>query len=147
MTPELQKAFDFASDATKQLITVATGVITVTVLFSKDLDARSRHWALAAWIVLTLSVLGGLAVLGNLSGHLQNASTKCETPTINGTGIRFFSRCQFFLFWLGVCLVMVFGIFAMDVNPEAGHNANHPVTVNCVAPPATLQQPAQPPRP
>lgn len=69
-----KQAFDFAADSTKQLITIATGVVTVTVLFSKDLDAVSRGWALAAWIVLLLSIGSGLAALLNMSGNLHNAA-------------------------------------------------------------------------
>jgi len=42
-TPEeRKKAIDFAADATKQLITVAAGVITATVIFSKDLNSSAR---------------------------------------------------------------------------------------------------------
>jgi hypothetical protein len=58
-----KQSFDFASDSTKQLITIATGVVTATVLFSKDLDSLSRWLALAAWIVLTISVMSGVAAL------------------------------------------------------------------------------------
>jgi hypothetical protein len=38
MNPEerLKKAFDFSADLTKQLITLATAIITLTITFSKD---------------------------------------------------------------------------------------------------------------
>jgi len=43
-----KQSFDFTADSTKQLITVAAGVVTATVLFSKDLDAISRGLAYAS---------------------------------------------------------------------------------------------------
>jgi hypothetical protein len=36
MTEREKRAFDFASDLTKQLITLSTSIVTVTFLFSKD---------------------------------------------------------------------------------------------------------------
>ena len=52
-----KQSFDFTADSTKQLITVAAGVVTATVLFSKDLDAISRGLAYASWIALIFSVM------------------------------------------------------------------------------------------
>jgi hypothetical protein len=129
-------SFDFLSDSTKQLITVATGVVTATVLFSKDLDAFSRHWALAAWVVLTLSVLFGIAVLFNMSGNLHNtAQGEYPAPSIAASGIRFFSIGQISFFLLGIALLIVFGCFATTV--PAAVDAK-PLTVNCIVPPAQV---------
>jgi hypothetical protein len=133
MTPEVQKAFDFASDTTKQLITVATGVVTATVLFSTGLDARSREWALASWIVLTVSVVFGLMTLMNLCGNLENA-TATKPASIYASGIRILSGIQFVLFLIGVGLVVVFGVFAARAVVPA--TPTTPITVNCPATPS-----------
>src|SRR5216683_4977881 len=94
-----KQSFDFAADSTKQLITVAAGIVTATVLFSKDLDAISRGWAYASWVALILSVMFGIAVLLNLSGNLTNAAEgKYRTPSLIADGIRFFSICQIGMF-------------------------------------------------
>lgn len=127
LSPEQQKAFDFASDATKQLITVATGVVTATVLFSSGLDTRSRAWGLASWIALTLSVVFGLMTLLNLTGNLQNA-TDAKPASINAKGIRQFSQIQIALFLVGVVLMVAFGFFATKSTPV------QPITVTCTAP-------------
>jgi len=37
MKENQKKAFDFASDTTKQLITLSTAIVTLTVTFSKDI--------------------------------------------------------------------------------------------------------------
>jgi hypothetical protein len=132
MSPEQQKAFDFASDATKQLITVATGVVTATVLFSFGLDTRSREWALASWTALTLSVVFGLMTLLNLTGNLQNA-TDAKPASINAKGIRQFSQIQIGLFLIGIALLVVFGFFAAKANPVV---PVQPISVTCTAPQA-----------
>jgi hypothetical protein len=62
------KSFDFAADATKQLITVATGVVTAAVIFSKDFSPTGRGFAVTAWIFLILSVIFGIITLLGLVG-------------------------------------------------------------------------------
>jgi di/tricarboxylate transporter len=132
-----KQAFDFLGDSTKQLITVATGVVTATVLFSKDLDTTSRDWALAAWVVLTLSVIFGIFTLFNMSGNLNKAAIGTYTaPNLTAGDIRFFSACQIVSFLLGVVLVIAFGFFAVRIPPQPDPK---PITVNCV-----VQQPPPP---
>jgi hypothetical protein len=129
--PDTRKqAFDFAADATKQLITVATGVVTATAVFSKDLDSAARYWALASWIVLTISVLFGLAALLNMTGNLHNAIVKSVAPTLS-EGIQFFSKLQLGSFFLGIIMVIVFGFFAAAVKSPPDNKA---MTINCVVP-------------
>lgn len=141
--PDTRKqAFDFAADATKQLITVATGVVTATAVFSKDLDTTARYWALASWIVLTISVLFGLAALLNMTGNLHNAIVN-SVPPILSDGIQFFSKLQLGSFLLGIILVMIFGFFAAAVKSPPD---SKPMTINCVVPnppaPLVIQVPA-----
>lgn len=129
--PDLRKqAFDFAADSTKQMITVATGVVAATAVFSKDLDATARYWALASWIVLTISVLFGLSALLNMTGNLHNAITNSVPPTLS-PGIQFFSRWQLWIFLAGMVLVIGFGFVAAGVKPPPEIK---PMTVNCVVP-------------
>jgi len=78
--PDWRKhAFDFLGDSTKQLITVATGIVTITIIFSKDLLPHARISALCAWILLTISVIFGIWTLYTLSGILYEAAAD---PTI-----------------------------------------------------------------
>jgi hypothetical protein len=50
-----KKPFDFAQETTKQLISLATGVIAVTVTSSKDLggglSAETKGYPAAAWFL------------------------------------------------------------------------------------------------
>jgi hypothetical protein len=127
-----KQSFDFAADSTKQLITVAAGVVTATVLFSKDLDAISRDFAYASWIALIISVMFGIAVLLNLSGNLNNAAEgQYRTPSVIAGGIRFLSRGQIVMFLLGIILIFFFGYHAIKV-PKGSEKT---IAVNCVMPP------------
>ena len=69
------KAFDFYSDATKQLITLSTGIIALMIAFSKDvlgsMPGKARYVLLAALIMYLLSILCGLYTLLSLTGELQ----------------------------------------------------------------------------
>jgi uncharacterized membrane protein len=143
-----KQAFDFAADSAKQLITVATGVVTATILFAKELDSVTRGWALASWIAFLLSIGCGIAALFNMSGNLHNsAEGKYRNPDLDSHGINFFSLWQIWFFVAGVILVIVFGFFAVRTHPPSD---SKPVTVTCTAPPVVAQPPPacpKPPRP
>src|ERR1700678_3586944 len=129
--PDIRKqAFDFAADATKQLITVATGVIAATVIFSKDLDTVSRYLALIAWGVLILSVVFGIFALLSMVGSLHNALASSSPPALSAD-IHGWSQKQFWTFLTGMVFVMAFGFSAAGVKspPET-----KPLTVNCIVP-------------
>lgn len=71
-----KKAFDFAVDLTKQLITLSTAIITLTVTFSKDIiggivNSTNRYLLLFSWIFFIISILLGLLTLMALTGNLD----------------------------------------------------------------------------
>ena len=75
MEENKKKAFDFAADLTKQLITLSTAIITITVTFSKDIigviDDSNKYLLLFSWIVFIISILLGLMTLMALTGNLD----------------------------------------------------------------------------
>jgi hypothetical protein len=126
------------------MITVATGVVTATVLFSKDLDGAARNWALAAWIVLTLSVCAGIFALFNMSGNLHRAAEEIiPHPDVNASGIKSCSKFQVLAFVAGIFLLVPFGFHAIRVQPADNQK---PTTLSCVVPnmpaPVIVQVPA-----
>jgi hypothetical protein len=70
-----KKAFDFAADVTKQLITLSTAIITLTITFSRDLinfsTSSSKCFLLWAWILFIAAVFFGIWTLMALTGTLQ----------------------------------------------------------------------------
>ena len=136
-----KQSFDFAADSTKQLITVATGVVTATVLFSKDLDAISRGFAYASWIAFIISVILGIAVLLNLSGNLNNAADgKYREPSVIASGIRILSQGQIGMFLAGIVLLFFFGYHAIQI-PKGTDKS---ISVTCtMSPPSSQPIPAK----
>jgi hypothetical protein len=141
--PDWRKsAIDLAADSSKQLITVATGVITATVIFSKDLNMNfgGRVLAAVSWVVLIISVLCGLFTLLNISGQLEDCANKSLNPTLTERGFRFFSKGQLGFFVGGIAVTILFGLFAKtEKKPETP-----PVVVNCPAAQVTVVPPPCP---
>ena len=147
-----KKAFDFAADLTKQLITVASAIVTLTVTFSKDTPAPARPWAYAAWFCFLLSVLLGFGALMCMTGELQPKSGNGvgkTNPSIWKANITTFSGAQIFVFLVAISLTSWFGKVAMQ-SSRAEPTATPPQVCNCVisqpqpAAKAATPQPAGP---
>ncbi len=117
-TPIAEKAFDFAQDVTKQLITLATGIIALTVTFIHDLAASASttavHFVEAAWLVYLLSIAFGIVTLLQLTGNLERG----RPPSIYGKGITTASILQIVCFVGATSCVVIFGIKAHHLVPS-----------------------------
>jgi hypothetical protein len=106
------KPFDYVQDATKQVLTLSTGVVTITISFLKDIvseaptDARAALFI--AWGLFAVSILFGVATLLNLSGNVGAAADK-KSKGIYGPGIRTFSALQLIAFFFASVGVAYFG--------------------------------------
>jgi hypothetical protein len=89
-TPDInertKKSFDMAADASKQLITLATGIVALTITFSKDfvrgLSTDERVWVGRAWVAFFLSVIFGVWSLLALTGSMGTRKRSRGYPTI-----------------------------------------------------------------
>src|ERR1700679_3538279 len=110
MDERLKKAFDFSADLTKQLITLATGIITITITFShdfvKDQNAAPKGFAYTAWYCFLASIFFGIMTLSALTGNLDSKN-KSE-PTIFAMNILIFSIPQFLTFFVGLAFTIYF---------------------------------------
>ena len=133
-----KKAFDFVSDYTKQLITLATGIITLTVTFLGDELKASSVWSksllIASWGLFTLSICFGIMRLMALTGNLDpiKQGTK-PNLTITSANVRKTGMAQILAFALGLFLSVVFGIFQL-FNEPSKQDKNKTIII--------LQQPA-----
>lgn len=135
MEENQKKAFDFAADLTKQLITLSTAIITLTVTFSKDIVGGVNHSLLylliGTWATYILSILLGLSTLGALTGNLDPKSKKVkgtdgkvtETPvaptlTITSDNVTSTSKWQVFTFILALILTCVYGFLSASKNTK-----------------------------
>lgn len=76
----LMKSFDMVSDLVKQLITLSTGIVALTVTFLKDVvrnepagAARYLRWA---WTLYVLSMLSGILALMAVAGTMGRGLTE-----------------------------------------------------------------------
>jgi hypothetical protein len=107
---KIEKAFAFAQEAVKQMITLSTAIFTLTLAFLKDVAPAGTDTTLLelAWAGYLVSVVCGLFTLMNLAGQLQTASS----PSIYAPGIKFFGILQALLFLAALGLTFGYGLCA-----------------------------------
>lgn len=138
MKENQKKAFDFAADVTKQLITLSTAIITITITFSKDIinfaNSSAKNYLLWAWILFIATVFFGIWTLMALTGTLQPlkketnknpSESKTESSTtqentcdfdcsINSKNIRIPSMLQIFCFIVALSFSIAYGFNSLN---------------------------------
>jgi hypothetical protein len=117
MTEAERKAFDFAQEATKQLLTLATAVFALTLTFIKDAvageDAKNvLEWLHAGWGFYIASIAFGVVTLMMLAGNLERPH-RGQKPSIYGWNIVVFAIGQVGSFGCALVLTAIFGIKAI----------------------------------
>lgn len=103
------KAIEYAKNLSETLMTISTGIITITITFTKDFLPATKKlykkYALIGWLILLLSIISGLFHIMSLTGVLDSydgADIKIEENA------RFFMKCQFILFILGIASIIMY---------------------------------------
>lgn len=116
MDDKEKMAFEFAQECTKQFLTLATGIIALTITFSKDFlqgaPPNARPFAYWSWGFFLVSVSFGLLTLMALTGTLQPLDRKIKL-TIQGKNIRTVAGLQIMTFFAGLLFVVLFGAKAV----------------------------------
>ena len=118
MDERIKKAFDFAADLAKQLISLATGVIALKITFSKDFiqktPAAARIWALWGWCFLLASVLFGICTLMALTGNLGKGEDNGGTSLLDvyRLNVRIPATLQIATFLLALAATITFAVKA-----------------------------------
>ncbi|MBI4246747.1 MAG: hypothetical protein HY728_09615 [Candidatus Rokubacteria bacterium] len=114
LDPRVEKAFDFASDATKQLIALSTGILTLTITFAKDIlrdvTGLPRGLLGLAWLGYLVSVVAGVWVLLALTGTLEPPPGAPADVSIRGKNVVWPSIVQVLMFLAATALVVAFGL-------------------------------------
>ena len=114
ISDKLKKAFDFAQDTTKQLISLATGIIAITITFTKDilgnLPPGTKVYLGLSWLIFFLSIIFGVWALLAMTGSLEPKKGEKESISIRGSNVTLPSALQIISFLLGLALAIVYGM-------------------------------------
>jgi hypothetical protein len=118
MEEAVKKAFDFAADLTKQLITLATAIIGLTVTLGKDVlqktPPNSRPWAIASWTAFLFSIACGILTLMALTGTLDQDPKRPPVPvSIRCSSVKTYSGLQAISFLAALILTVVYACLAL----------------------------------
>jgi hypothetical protein len=115
--------FQSANDLAKQLITLATGILALSITFTKDVLKGSVvvTWPLKlAWIAWLLSVCFGIWTMMALTGMIfkitENAATSKAVSYGTSVGIPAF--LQILMFVLGIALLIFHGAKTLRLKSE-----------------------------
>jgi hypothetical protein len=107
-----EKAYDFAQELVKQIITLSSAIITVSIAFLKDLVSNApdgaRTMVAVSWIFFILAVLFGVLTLGALTGSLSN-----NKASIMETNMRAPAIVHVGSFIIGLVLIVIAGWWAL----------------------------------
>lgn len=119
MDPQIELAFKFASDLSKQLITLSTGILALTITFTKDLLGRvprKKVWTLKfSWIAYLSSIFCGIWHLMALTGTLVQI-TPSNDPLSIGWNARLPASLQILTFLFATVLIMYYGVVSLDIS-------------------------------
>lgn len=114
MNIEIQKSFDFAADLVKQLITLSTAIIAITVTFAKDIFGVSgscvSEWLIAAWVMFFICIFFGIWTLMALTGTLNSPDQTQKSLTIQGLNCRVPAGLQILAFLFGLAFTITYAV-------------------------------------
>jgi hypothetical protein len=111
-------AYKSANDLTVQLITLATGILALSITFMRDvIKSNSPTWALkGAWLMLLLSVIFGIWMIMAITGSVFRVTTHPEDfKTVSSylDSIQTPSMLQIVAFVTGIILLIFYGVRSM----------------------------------
>jgi len=132
-----QKAFDFCADAAKQLITLATGIVTITITFAKDfvtnVNESAKPLAYWAWFIYLASIVFGMLTLLALTAELEPKKTTTTLPSIRGAAATY-SGLQITSFGIAILLTIIFAIKAVNKPVQKpANNIEHAKKIDTIA--------------
>jgi len=117
-----------ATETTKQIITLSTGVVTLTITFydkfnTDSAQAAGAPWSLcAAWVLFGLCIVSALATLGAITGTLHHIDRQANGQTLtpaqlqlvnnmsDARNVRIPARIMAVLFIFGMAFTIAAGI-------------------------------------
>jgi hypothetical protein len=116
--------FQSANDLAKQLITLATGSLALSITFTKDIiktNAPVVTWPLKiAWVAWLASVCFGIWTMMALTGMIFQITENAAAvkPVTYGANVRIPAILQILTFLLGIALLIVHGAKMLRVKTQ-----------------------------
>lgn len=136
LTEREKKAVDAASEIAKQLITLSTGVIAVSLTFCKDVfDGHgSRGLLVASWVLYLVAICFGVWTLMAIAGTLDpgSASLAAAAPEPDarrpflGRNVRVPAALQVIGFVIATALSIGYGCAGTRAAPDASTQTQNP---------------------
>jgi len=117
-------AVNAASDLCKQLVVLATGILTLTITFTKEVvhdSPRARRLIAVAWVGYLASILCGIWELMAITGTLEPTAGVHPDPSIRGLNVVLPSILQITAFAVSTLLVVAFGIHSLRFRQHECH--------------------------
>jgi hypothetical protein len=109
-----EKAFEFAMEVTRQLLTLSAAILAVTITIARDIEGEVA-WLAAAWFAFLVSIVCGMWGLYALVVELNpGRHRRDEPPTLAASGVRAPALAQIGTFVLGTACLVIFGWTALE---------------------------------
>jgi hypothetical protein len=113
--------FNYAKDLAQQLITLSTGILALSITFTKDIVKdipESPFWILkAAWVTFLLSICCGIWTLMALAGTLMPRQAASIDQRLTFGSSLLPAQLQIIAFVIGIILIIIYG--AKSLGKEA----------------------------
>ncbi|MUW14703.1 hypothetical protein GJ633_08525 [Halorubrum sp. CBA1125] len=110
-----EKSFDFALSTTRQVVSLSTGFLALTITFlngsEPPVEGTARLVLIVSWIFFLFSIGFGVATMMALTGTLGKPDNK--DPSIYEGNVKTFAIFEMSSFIISVVLAVVFGIIVL----------------------------------
>jgi uncharacterized protein YegP (UPF0339 family) len=119
--------FASANDLAKQLITLATGILALSITFIKDI--LKNHGQIItrklnyAWLFYLLSVLFGILEMMAIAGSISGFGSNGPPHTIYDTNVRIPAFLQITTFLLGTLFLIIYGSKMLGLKSNVAEEA------------------------
>lgn len=118
-TREIAKmGVEFARDLAQQLITLSTGILALTITFTKDIlnnaSGSPTRLLKLSWIVYLISICFGIWTMMALTGTLAPLASSGIQPSLAiNLNVRLPAALQVLSFLGGIILIIIFGAMSL----------------------------------
>jgi hypothetical protein len=109
INPRLQKTFDYAIEVTKQLLTLGSAVLALTITIGKDAGTGKQGLLFTGWLSFLISIICGIVGLYALMAEFApRQDGRAGPPSIGSWRVRGPLLLQIVTFALGAVLLVAY---------------------------------------